>query len=98
MTGNDPDPAMTQQHRYPFELVDVWQARNGERVLVRPVHPQDTELARAFVRELSPASRYNRFHQPLNDLTPEMARWATHVDYERHFALVAAVFRDGREA
>ena len=84
-------------HKYPFDLVDVWHARNGERVLIRPVHPQDLDLAREFVRELSPESRYSRFHQPLNELTPQMARWATHVDYERHLALIAVVYRDGRE-
>lgn len=83
--------------RYPFEAVDVFRARNGERVLLRPIHPQDAELAREFVRGLSPESRYNRFHQALTDLTPEMARWATRVDYERHFALIAEVFRGGRE-
>lgn len=83
--------------RYPFELVDVWRSRSGDRVLVRPVHPQDAELARSFVRGLSPRSRYNRFHQALTDLTPDMARWATHVDYHRHFALIAEVFRDGGE-
>jgi acetyltransferase len=88
---------MDTRHRYPFDLVDVWHAHNGERVLIRPVHPQDLELAREFVRELSPESRYNRFHQPLNELTPQMARWATHVDYERHLALIAVVYRDGRE-
>lgn len=88
---------MDTRHRYPFDLVDVWHARNGERVLIRPVHPQDLELACEFVRELSPESRYNRFHQPLNELTPQMARWATHVDYERHLALIAVVYRDGRE-
>ena len=83
--------------RYPFELVDVWHTRDGERVLVRPVHPQDAELATRFVRELSPESRYNRFHQPLNELTPAMAQWATRVDHDRHIALIAEVFRDGRE-
>lgn len=83
--------------RYPFDLVDVWHARNGERVLVRPVHPQDLELARAFVRELSPESRYNRFHGALKELTPGMARWATHVDYDRHMALIAVHYRDGQE-
>lgn len=83
--------------RYPFELVDVWRARGGARVLIRPVHPQDAELAREFVRELSPRSRYNRFHQPLADLTPEMARWATRVDHERHVALIAEVFDGARE-
>lgn len=83
--------------RYPFDLVDVWHARDGERVLVRPVHPQDLELVQAFVRELSPESRYNRFHGALNELSPRMARWATHVDYDRHLALIAVVYRDGRE-
>jgi acetyltransferase len=83
--------------RYPFEWIDVWHTRNGARVLVRPVHPQDAALARAFVRGLSPASRYNRFHQPLAELTPEMARWATHVDHQRHVALIAEVFEDGAE-
>jgi acetyltransferase len=83
--------------RYPFDLVDVWHARNGERMLVRPVHPQDLELARAFVRELSPESRYNRFHGALKELTQGMARWATHVDYDRHMALIAVRYRDGQE-
>jgi acetyltransferase len=85
------------ERRYPFELVDVWQTRGGERVLIRPVHPQDAELAREFVRGMSPASRYNRFHTPLAELTPAMARWATHVDFDRHFALIAEVFGDSRE-
>jgi acetyltransferase len=83
--------------RYPFDLVDVWHARDGSRVLVRPVHPQDLELVRTFVRELSPESRYNRFHGALAELSPRMARWATHVDYDRHLALIAVVYRDGRE-
>jgi acetyltransferase len=86
-----------QPARYPFDLVDVWHARDGERVLVRPVHPQDLELVQAFVRQLSPESRYNRFHGALKELTPGMARWATHVDYDRHLALIAVVYRDGRE-
>lgn len=88
---------LAPNHRYPFDLVDVWHARDGSRVLIRPVHPQDLELAREFVRALSPESRYNRFHQPLNDLTPQMAKWATHVDYQRHMALIAVVYEDGRE-
>lgn len=83
--------------RYPFDLVDVWHARDGERVLIRPVHAQDLELVQAFVRELSPESRYNRFHGAVKELTPGMARWATHVDYDRHMALIAVIYRDGRE-
>jgi acetyltransferase len=83
--------------RYPFDLVDVWHTRDGARVLVRPVHPQDLELAQAFVRDLSPESRYNRFHGAVKELTPGMARRATHVDYVRHMALIAVVYVEDRE-
>jgi acetyltransferase len=87
----------TKAPRYPFELVDVWRAPRGERLLIRPVHPQDAPLATAFVAGLSPASRYNRFHGAVSALTPERARWATDVDYERHMALIVEAFEGGRE-
>ena len=91
------EPRQSLPARYPFDLVDVWHTPDGARVLIRPVHAQDLELAQAFVRELSPESRYNRFHGAVKELTPGMARWATHVDYDRHMALIAVVYQDGRE-
>jgi acetyltransferase len=91
------EPRHASPARYPFDLVDVWHTSDGERVLIRPVHAQDLELVQAFVRELSPESRYNRFHGAVKELTPGMARWATHVDYDRHMALLAVVYQDGRE-
>ncbi len=93
----EPRQAEAPPVRYPFDLVDVWHTRDGERVLIRPVHPQDLDLVQTFVRELSPESRYNRFHGAVKELTPGMARWATHVDYDRHMALIAVVYREGRE-
>jgi hypothetical protein len=37
--------AMTYQiHRYPAELIDVIHLTDGERVVIRPVLPQDREL------------------------------------------------------
>lgn len=103
-TSSEPraEPRQARPARYPFDLVDVWHTRDGARVLIRPVHPQDLELAQAFVRELSPESRYNRFHGAVKELTPVMAHWATHVDYDRHMALIAVVYadelqREGRE-
>ena len=87
----------TRAPRYPFELVDVWRAPRGERLLMRPVHSQDAPLATAFVAALSPASRYNRFHGAVSALTPERARWATDVDYDRHMALIVEAFEGDRE-
>jgi hypothetical protein len=37
-----------QIHRYPAELIDIVHLRDSERVVVRPVLPQDQELLVAF--------------------------------------------------
>jgi GNAT superfamily N-acetyltransferase len=63
--------------------------RDGTRVLIRPVMPEDKgRFVDGFAR-LSPASRYRRFMSPLDELTPDMLREFTEVDYVDHFAYVA---------
>ena len=53
---------MTYQiHRYPAELIDVVRLAGGQRVVVRPVLPQDEDLTTAFFRNLSAPARYDRF-------------------------------------
>jgi len=89
---------MTYQiHRYPADLIDVvWIA--GERVVIRPVLPQDRELTAAFFGDLSPLSRQQRFLSAMRALPPGLLERLTQVDYTSHLALVAEVFRDGRES
>jgi len=79
-------------HRYPTQLIDLWLLRDGRRVTVRPVLPQDAELEQSLVRGLSPEARYNRFFNPLRELPPELLARMTQIDYERHVALVAESF------
>ena len=89
---------MTYQiHRYPAELIDVVRLGDGERVVIRPVLPQDEDLTTAFFRSLSAPARYDRFMTSLRELPPELMRRFTQVDYADHLALVAEVFVDGRE-
>jgi hypothetical protein len=53
--------AMTYQiYHYPAELIDVVHLSDGERVVIRPVLPQDRELMVAFFHDLSPGARCNR--------------------------------------
>lgn len=40
-------------------------------MLVRPVRPGDAERVQAFVRGLSPRSRYERFFAPVAELSPK---------------------------
>ncbi len=89
---------MTYQiHRYPAELIDVVRLDGGERVVIRPVLPQDAPLTDAFFRNLSGGARYDRFMTHVRDLPADLLRRFTEVDYADHVALVAEVFTDGRE-
>jgi acetyltransferase len=86
-----------QIHHYPADLIDVVRLRNGHRVLIRPVLPQDEELTSTFFRELPMRARYDRFMAPMPHLPPELVKRFTNVDYRSHVALVAEVFVSGRE-
>ena len=86
-----------QIHRYPAELIDVVRLAGGQRVVIRPVLPQDEELTDAFFRDLPAPARYDRFMSPMRSLPPELVKRFTNIDYADHLALVAEVFEDGRE-
>jgi acetyltransferase len=83
-------------HRYPADMIDVVRVAGG-RVVIRPVLPQDAELTAAFFRGLSGPARYDRFLSPLREPPPELLAHFTRIDYADHLALVAEVFREGRE-
>lgn len=85
-------------HRYPAELIDVVRlADGGPRVTIRPVLPQDMALVAAFFRELSEASRRNRFFRTLRELPEELLERLTSVDYRAHLALIATVLGESGE-
>jgi acetyltransferase len=89
---------MTYQiHRYPADLIDVVHLGDGERVVIRPVLPQDEDLTLAFFHGLSGSARYDRFMTSLREVPRDLMRRFTQVDYANHLALVAEVFGDGRE-
>jgi len=78
-------------HPYPDHLVSQWQLSDGTNIMIRPIRPEDASIEQSFVRELSPQSRYFRFMQGLNELTPEMLVRFTQLDYSRELALIAVL-------
>jgi len=46
------DAMIYQIHHYPAELIDLVHLRDSERVVVRPILPQDQELLIAFFHDL----------------------------------------------
>ncbi|MCX9156585.1 GNAT family N-acetyltransferase [Niveibacterium sp. 24ML] len=84
-------------HPYPGNLVRHISLRDGSEVLVRPIMPEDAALEQAFVRRLSPETKYYRFMSALSELPPQMLAKLTQIDYDREMAFVATVMRDGAE-
>ena len=76
----------------PPELHEVVTARDGERMLLRPIRAEDEpRLASGFTR-LSPEEVRMRFLFPLKQLTHELGARLTQLDYDREVALVLASF------
>jgi acetyltransferase len=84
-------------HPYPTELVTTWRLADGSSVNLRPIRPEDAEMEREFVKNLSDNSRYFRFMNSVRELTPAMLARFTQIDYDREMAFVAVREEGGRE-
>jgi len=67
---------------------------SGERVLYRPVRPDDKQFLRQGFDELSRESRYQRFATPKNRLTDAELAFYTEQDGVSHFAVGAGLIDD----
>jgi acetyltransferase len=76
-------------HPYPKSLERELLLRDGTRLLVRPIRPEDAEAERRFVARLSPQTLYMRLHAPARELSVEQLMRFTQIDYDREMALVA---------
>jgi GNAT superfamily N-acetyltransferase len=68
--------------------------RDGAQIVIRPMGPEDADREQAFVRSLSPESRYFRFMSALRELPPDMLYRFTHPDFRHEVALVALIGED----
>jgi GNAT superfamily N-acetyltransferase len=68
--------------------------RNGQRVRLRAVRPEDKRNLVRGLHRLSPASRLSRFFAMKKRLTETELRYLTEVDVVNHFAIGALTLRD----
>jgi acetyltransferase len=83
---------------YPSQYEQLCPLAGGGEYIVRPVHPDDAEMLQAFVRSLSPESRYFRFVSSMQELPATMLSRFTLIDYDREMALVAMVTEETTDA
>jgi acetyltransferase len=74
---------------YPADVERPVRLRDGSRVLLRPIRPDDEEALTALYARLSPESAYQRFFTVMRRLPPDWARILANVDYDRRMAIVA---------
>ncbi len=74
---------------YPHQYEQSYPLKNGGEYQVRPIHPDDADMLKAFYKTLSAESRYFRFISNSPELPPSMAAKFTLIDYDREMALVA---------
>ncbi len=82
-------------HPYPANHSEIVPLHGGGEYMVRPIRPDDAEMLRDMVRDLSPESRYFRFVSSRADLPPTMLARFTLIDYDREMALVAVLRERG---
>jgi RimJ/RimL family protein N-acetyltransferase len=63
--------------------------RDGTKVIVRPIRPEDKAALVDGLERLSPESRYRRFLRPVTGLSERELAYLTEIDYTSHFAWVA---------
>ena len=89
-TRTQVDSSWMEAHSYELTL------RDGTRVLVRPLRPEDKGLLEEGLKRLSPTSRYLRFLHYFERLSPSELRYLTEINYRDHFAWIAIAL-DERE-
>jgi acetyltransferase len=77
---------------YPIHLVTEWTMKDGNKVTIRPIRPEDEPAMIEFHKKLSERSVYLRYFQPLK-LTQRTAHErltrTCFIDYNREMALIA---------
>jgi acetyltransferase len=82
-------PALLAVPPYPADLARPFVTREGERLLIRPIRPEDAAALDEAFRQVPEEDVRFRFFSPLKALSPAMVARLTQIDYDREMAFVA---------
>jgi acetyltransferase len=81
-------PARLAIAPYPVELIEHRQV-GPDRMIIRPIRPEDAAAHGAFFARLSPQDIRYRFFSAMRELSAEQTARLTQVDYDREMAFIA---------
>jgi acyl-CoA synthetase (NDP forming)/GNAT superfamily N-acetyltransferase len=76
---------------YPVHLVQERQLSDGQRITLRPIHPDDVAIGERFIDRLSAESRYACFMNTPGETIHAMLVRGTQIDYDGELSLLATV-------
>jgi acetyltransferase len=82
---------------YPSEYERNVQLKNGTKVLLRPIRPEDEPMEAEMLNALTAEAKRFRFFAPVKEATHEMLIPYTQIDYDREMAIIAELSEDGRK-
>lgn len=75
---------------YPKELEETISLPDGQKLLLRPIRPEDEPAYHRLFASLPPEDIFMRFMNPMRVLPHSLAARLTQIDYDREMALVLA--------
>lgn len=82
---------------YPEQYESTATLKDGSRVLVRPIRPDDEPMMKEMFYSFSERTRYLRFHGPVKYLPHQRLQVFCNVDYQEEMALIGVVGPPGAE-
>ena len=96
LEASSPFPTSTPEGQVE-PVVEMITLHMGITLTIRPLHPEDTPLLRAFLSRLSPETIYFRFLSQWNELIQEEMMHLSAADDRKQMVLVAITDQSGRE-
>ncbi len=82
---------------YPKKYIIPWILRDGTRVVLRPIKPEDETLFEEWFKSLSAETMRFRFLQIIKHISHETLTRYCNIDYGREIAIVAEVHKDTKK-
>jgi acetyltransferase len=81
---------------YPQEYIKETRMKNGKKVVLRPIRPEDEPLEAEMFTHFSKETQRFRFFTLIKDITHQMLIRYTQIDYDREMAIIAEL-TEGRK-
>jgi acyl-CoA hydrolase/GNAT superfamily N-acetyltransferase len=85
------------RHPYPQEYEFTTELKDGSKVFIRPIRPDDEPMMKEMFYNFSERTRYLRFHGPIKSLPHTRLQVFCNVDYDEEMALIGTIGDPGSE-